>query len=92
MSVVDPSATHSPVNDPLHVLAVSPHLDDAAFSAGATLATLIAHGHRVTLVTAFSASVSEPSDFALACQADLGVPASRVLTELGYATEDAGVE
>jgi LmbE family N-acetylglucosaminyl deacetylase len=64
------------VTDPLHVLAVSPHLDDAAFSAGATLATLIAHGHRVTLVTAFSASVSQPSDFALACQAELGVPAS----------------
>ncbi|MEA2179630.1 MAG: hypothetical protein QOG77_2927 [Solirubrobacteraceae bacterium] len=75
MSVVDPPRPALPVTDPLHVLAVSPHLDDAAFSAGATLATLIAHGHRVTLVTAFTASVAHPSDFALACQADLGVPA-----------------
>jgi LmbE family N-acetylglucosaminyl deacetylase len=76
MSVVDPPRATSPVTHPLHVLAVSPHLDDAAFSAGATLATLTAHGHRVTLVTAFTASVPHPSDFALACQARLGVPAS----------------
>jgi LmbE family N-acetylglucosaminyl deacetylase len=64
------------VTNPLHVLAISPHLDDAAFSAGATLATLIAHGHRVTLATAFTASTHPPSDFALACQVELGVPAS----------------
>jgi LmbE family N-acetylglucosaminyl deacetylase len=42
-------------------LAVSPHLDDAAFSAGATLQTLVAHGHRVTLVTAFTACIPQPS-------------------------------
>jgi LmbE family N-acetylglucosaminyl deacetylase len=64
------------VKNPLHVLAVSPHLDDAAFSAGATLATLVAHGHRVTLATAFTASAEHPSDFALAWQTELGVPAS----------------
>ena len=73
MSVVDPPRR---VTKPLQVLALSPHLDDAAFSAGATLATLIAHGHKVTLVTAFTASVDHPCDFALACQTELGVPAS----------------
>ena len=56
MSVVDPPRPAIPASNPLQVLAVSPHLDDAAFSAGATLATLIAHGHRVTLVTAFTGS------------------------------------
>jgi LmbE family N-acetylglucosaminyl deacetylase len=59
----------------MRVLALSPHLDDAAFSAGATLATLIACGHRVTLVTAFTASVPHPSSFALAQQVDRGIPA-----------------
>jgi LmbE family N-acetylglucosaminyl deacetylase len=74
MTVVDPPRPTSPAPRPLRVLAVSPHLDDAAFSAGATLATLIALGHRVTLVTAFTASVPRPSRFALVCQARLGVP------------------
>jgi LmbE family N-acetylglucosaminyl deacetylase len=76
MNVVDPPRPVPSVKTPLNVLAVSPHLDDAAFSAGATLATLVAHGHRVTLVTAFTASVEPASDFALACQAAMGVPAS----------------
>ena len=52
VSVVDPP--RPAVTEPLQVLAVSPHPDDAAFSAGATLATIVAHGHRVTLVTAFT--------------------------------------
>ncbi len=63
MSVVDPPRPASHVtHDQLQVLAVSPHLGDAAFSAGATLATLIAHGHRITLVTACTASVTSPRD------------------------------
>jgi LmbE family N-acetylglucosaminyl deacetylase len=62
MSVVDPPRPASTLTDPLQVLAVSPHLDDAAFSVGATLATLIAHGHRVTLVTAFSAAGDPGAD------------------------------
>jgi LmbE family N-acetylglucosaminyl deacetylase len=74
MSVVNPPRSTSLAAHPLRVLAVSPHLDDAAFSAGATLQTLIAHGHAVTLVTAFTASVAHPSAFALSCQATLGVP------------------
>lgn len=36
------------------VLAVSPHLDDAALSVGATLANLAAHGTDVQVVTLFA--------------------------------------
>jgi LmbE family N-acetylglucosaminyl deacetylase len=49
------------VSRPLRVLALSPHLDDAAFSAGATLATLSGRGHEVTLATAFTTSGGEQS-------------------------------
>ena len=57
-------------------LAVSPHLDDAAFSCGGMLATLAANGWRVLLATVFTASVPDPQGFALACQLDKGLPAS----------------
>jgi LmbE family N-acetylglucosaminyl deacetylase len=55
------------------VLAVSPHLDDAAFSVGGTLAVLAAAGHEVTVVTCLTASVPDPTGFALACQLDKGL-------------------
>lgn len=54
------------------VLAVSPHLDDAAFSAGALLAGLAARGAEVRVVTVFTAGVPGPEGFALACQTDKG--------------------
>lgn len=57
------------------VVAVSPHLDDAVFSAGATLAALAAQGCDVRVVTAFTRSVLEPTGFALACQTDKGLAA-----------------
>ena len=57
------------------VLAVSPHLDDAVFSAGALLARLHAEGHEVTLLTVFTRSVPDPQGFALACQTDKGLGA-----------------
>jgi LmbE family N-acetylglucosaminyl deacetylase len=57
----------------MRVLAVSPHLDDAAFSAGATLAALAAAGHEVTVVTCFTRSVPDPTGFALSCQLDKGL-------------------
>ena len=64
--------------DPAHVarraLALSPHLDDAAFSCGGTLALLARSGWTVTVVTAFTRSVPAPSGFALACQLDKGLP------------------
>jgi LmbE family N-acetylglucosaminyl deacetylase len=59
----------------MRVTAVSPHLDDAAFSAGGTLAALADAGHEVTVVTCFTATVPDPRGFALACQLDKGLPA-----------------
>lgn len=55
-------------------LALSPHLDDAAFSCGATLARLVDRGWRVVMATAFTATVPNPTGFALACQTDKGLP------------------
>lgn len=54
-------------------LAISPHLDDAAFSTGGTLARLAARGWRVVMATVFTASVASPRGFALACQLDKGL-------------------
>lgn len=56
----------------MRVLAVSPHLDDAVFSAGGVLARLADAGHEVTVVTCFTATVPGPTGFALACQTDKG--------------------
>ena len=55
------------------VLALSPHLDDAVFSAGGTLARLASAGARVTVATVFTATVPDPQGFALACQLDKGL-------------------
>ncbi len=54
-------------------LALSPHLDDAAFSCGGTLALLARAGWRVVVATLFTASVPDPTGFALACQLDKGL-------------------
>ncbi|MFI5837217.1 PIG-L deacetylase family protein [Micromonospora sp. NPDC051300] len=56
-------------------MAVSPHLDDAVFSVGGTLAALVAAGWVVRIVTCFTATVPDPSPFALACQLDKGLSA-----------------
>ena len=53
-------------------LALSPHLDDAAFSCGGTLHLLASRGWQVVVATLFTASVPHPSVFALACQTDKG--------------------
>ena len=55
------------------VLAVSPHLDDAAFSAGGVIARLAAAGVQVVVATVFTATVADPRGFALACQLDKGL-------------------
>lgn len=54
-------------------LALSPHLDDAAFSCGGTLTTLARAGWRVVVTTLFTRSVPDPQGFALACQLDKGL-------------------
>ncbi|GJD47603.1 2'-N-acetylparomamine deacetylase [Methylobacterium crusticola] len=54
-------------------LALSPHLDDAAFSCGGTLAQLAASGWRVVMATLLTATVPDPTGFALACQRDKGL-------------------
>lgn len=54
-------------------LALSPHLDDAAFSAGGALARLAAEGWDVTVATIFTATVPDPTGFALSCQTDKGL-------------------
>lgn len=54
-------------------LALSPHLDDAIFSAGGTLARLARDKWRVVVATVFTASVPNPTGFALACQLDKGL-------------------
>ena len=59
-----------------HALLLSPHLDDAAFSCGATAAALATAGWSVTLATAFTRSVPDPQGFALACQTSKGLDAS----------------
>lgn len=54
-------------------LALSPHLDDAAFSCGGALALLAEAGWRVVVATAFTATIPNPGGFALACQLDKGL-------------------
>lgn len=54
-------------------LVLSPHLDDAAFSCGGTIARLSGGGWRVVLATAFTRSMPNPTGFALACQLDKGL-------------------
>ncbi len=58
-----------------HVVAISPHLDDAAFSVGGLLAARARAGNRVTVVTCFTGNVAHPTGFALACQLDKGLDA-----------------
>jgi LmbE family N-acetylglucosaminyl deacetylase len=54
-------------------VAISPHLDDAAFSCGGVLARLARTGWEVVVCTAFTLSVTAPRGFALACQTDKGL-------------------
>jgi LmbE family N-acetylglucosaminyl deacetylase len=75
----------------VRVLAVSPHLDDAAFSVGGTLAALADAGHEVTVLTCFTASVPDPTGFALACQLDKGLPADADYMALRRAEDAAAM-
>ena len=57
-------------------LVLSPHLDDAVFSCGGTMAQLADRGWHVCMATAFTRSVHPAQGFALACQLDKGLPAA----------------
>ena len=70
-------------------LALSPHLDDAAFSCGGLLHGLARDGWRVVMATLFTASVDRPSGFALACQTDKGLGAEVDYMRLRRAEDDA---
>jgi len=72
----------------VRVLAVSPHLDDAVFSVGGTLAALTDAGHDVTVLTCFTGSVPDPTGFALACQLDKGLAADVDYMALRRAEDD----
>jgi hypothetical protein len=71
------------------VLAVSPHLDDAVFSAGARLAEHAMAGDAVMVVTCFTGNVAEPQGFVLACQLDKGLPADIDYMALRRAEDEA---
>ena len=58
-----------------HLVAISPHLDDAAFSVGGLLAARARAGDRITIVTCFTGGMARPEGFALACQLDKGLDA-----------------
>jgi hypothetical protein len=73
-------------------VAVSPHLDDAVFSAGGTLAALAAAGWRVRVVTCFTASVADPSPFALSTQLDKGLGAEIDYMALRRAEDAAALQ
>ena len=63
------------MESPQTALFVSPHLDDAIYSCGGTLARLSAEGWRTVLATVFTRSVPNPTGFALECQLDKGLSA-----------------
>ncbi|MFC5137270.1 PIG-L deacetylase family protein [Actinomycetospora rhizophila] len=75
----------------MRVVAVSPHLDDAVFSAGGTLARLAAAGHDVVVATVFTGSVAAPTGFALACQTDKGLAPDVDYMALRRAEDDAAL-
>ena len=73
----------------MKLLAVSPHLDDAAFSAGGLLAARAAEGWAVTVATCFTGNVEHPTGFALACQLDKGLAADADNMALRRAEDEA---
>lgn len=78
---------------PKTVLAVSPHLDDAALSAGATLAELALQGADVHICTIFSAVPPGPlSDVAASFHRDCGLPCDGSAEAIRVREDVAAVE
>jgi LmbE family N-acetylglucosaminyl deacetylase len=67
---------------------ISPHLDDVAFSCGGTLLRLADDGWTIHLCTIFTASVANPTGFALACQTDKGLAPEIDYMQLRRAEDD----
>ena len=80
---------NGPARRPPTALLISPHLDDIAFSCGGTASVLRRRGWRVVVATVFTASVPEPSGFALACQLDKGLPPGADYMAIRRAEDDA---
>ena len=70
-------------------LFLSPHLDDVVFSCGGLAAVLHDRGWRTVLATAFTATVTPATGFALACQLDKGLPAETDYMALRRAEDHA---
>lgn len=66
-------------------------MDDVVFSCGATIARLSRCGWRVVVATAFTASVPEPTGFALACQVDKGISPDADYMALRRVEDEASV-
>ena len=60
----------------MKALFLSPHLDDAVFSAGNMILNLVDAGYEVEVITYFTKSFLDPEGFALACQLDKGLDTS----------------
>lgn len=74
------------------VLAVSPHLDDAALSAGALLAGLVTEGVEVHVLTVFGGTPGEPlSPVAKAFHDNCGLPYDRTAFTLRRQEDDAAL-
>ena len=73
-------------------LAFSPHLDDAAFSCGGTLAELARAGWRAVVATVFTGTVPNPQGFALACQFDKGLGPEVDYMALRRAEDEAAMQ
>jgi LmbE family N-acetylglucosaminyl deacetylase len=68
-------------------LFIAPHLDDAVFSCGGTLARLASDDWQTILCTVFTKSVPRPQGFALACQLGKGLPAEVAYMKLRRAED-----
>lgn len=73
-------------------LFISPHLDDAVFSCGATIARLVESGHDVTVLTVFTGNVAFPTGFALECQTSKGIAPDADYMALRRAEDEAALE
>jgi len=73
-------------------LFISPHLDDAVFSCGATISRLVESGFDVTVLTVFTGNVAWPKGFALECQTSKGIAPDADYMALRRAEDEAALK